>query len=386
MSKIRIPSRSLVLLTALAVGAGSGLWLGCTPKVTKRSKGGAATARADGITFVLPDKDAFSLADGDVDELLESFWYTLTPTDEACGGQEIKANEPYEQGDEVTVAGLASACAYDVTVALGKGKKAYYKAEESEAEASAALALAFVRTSAGKTAGFKEESVDVESPSDDDEADDETDDTDDTDEDGKDEDAAVTYAAVKPLLDKSCISCHAKSGSRPQSDLTTYVGAKSFAELLADYVASGRMPPPPAKLDADAKALIQKWKDGGYLEKAGDDKDDKDDKDEGEEDTVGGGSQPNRDPNIVEFRIPAGTGRNAWNTKATEIVAKVGQTVRIYNDDSRVHQLHTNGAPCGHGNAIQPGSSGDCVVTQPYSGTPLYDHGTDGQVFIRAER
>ena len=87
---------------------------------------------------------------------------------------------------------------------------------------------------------------------------------------------------------------------------------------------------------------------------------------------------------IVEFRIPPGTGRAAWNTAATTVRIKVGQTLRIFNDDSSPHQMHTNGAPCRHGNVIASGSYGDCKASRPYNGDPLYDHNTRGSFFIEA--
>lgn len=86
---------------------------------------------------------------------------------------------------------------------------------------------------------------------------------------------------------------------------------------------------------------------------------------------------PPKDPNIVEFRIKAGTGRQPWNTASEMVVAKVGQTIRIYNDDTVTHRLHTNGAPCPHGFNFGPGESMDCVVTRAFDGAargPLYDH------------
>jgi hypothetical protein len=86
---------------------------------------------------------------------------------------------------------------------------------------------------------------------------------------------------------------------------------------------------------------------------------------------------PPKDPNIVEFRIKAGTGTQPWNTANEMVVAKVGQTIRITNDDTVTHRLHTNGAPCPHGSNFGPGESMDCVVTRAFDGAargPLYDH------------
>lgn len=88
---------------------------------------------------------------------------------------------------------------------------------------------------------------------------------------------------------------------------------------------------------------------------------------------------------IKEFRIPAGTGNGAWNTAQTPIVARIGDTVRIFNDDTVTHRLHTNGRPCPHGADIRPGESRDCVIQSQFVGD-LYDHNTNGKVFIQATR
>lgn len=88
------------------------------------------------------------------------------------------------------------------------------------------------------------------------------------------------------------------------------------------------------------------------------------------------------DPNakVVEFRIKPGTGASPWNTEATPVVVKVGQTLKIVNDDTVPHQLHTGGAPCGHQpGPLKPGDSYACVISKPLELTPgaapkTYDH------------
>ncbi len=98
---------------------------------------------------------------------------------------------------------------------------------------------------------------------------------------------------------------------------------------------------------------------------------------------------PAGDPKIVEFRIKAGTAKAPWNTKETLVTAKIGQTVRIFNDDTVTHRLHTGGAPCPHGANIAPGASADCVVTKaidPGAGKPAtYDHiaGNNASFFLK---
>lgn len=81
---------------------------------------------------------------------------------------------------------------------------------------------------------------------------------------------------------------------------------------------------------------------------------------------------------IVEFRIPVGTGRMAWNTAATYVLAFVGQTIRITNDDTTAHALHTNGSPCAHEmGTMATGGQYNCVVTAEHlnpSAGDVYDH------------
>jgi hypothetical protein len=124
--------------------------------------------------------------------------------------------------------------------------------------------------------------------------------------------------------------------------------------------------PPSSPLDTAKISLFREWRDSGFPEKPK------------TSDTE------NSEAKIIEFRIKAGTGNGAWNNSETQINAKVGQIVRIINDDNVTHRFHTNGAPCPHGNDIQPGKSEDCKIGKPYSGSPLYDHNTLGKVYIRA--
>lgn len=93
---------------------------------------------------------------------------------------------------------------------------------------------------------------------------------------------------------------------------------------------------------------------------------------------------------VVEFHIADGTQGGAWNTQETPIVAKLGDTIRFYNDDSIKHRLHTFGAPCNHGPDFAPGTTWDCVVSKSFSSESegaLYDHnfGEDAAVWIEIE-
>jgi hypothetical protein len=99
---------------------------------------------------------------------------------------------------------------------------------------------------------------------------------------------------------------------------------------------------------------------------------------------------PPQDPNVVVFRIKAGTGNQPWNTADTMVTVKVGQTLRIVNDDTVTHRLHTGGAPCPHGTNFGPGASYDCVATRALdpAATPgrTYDHivGDTALFFVKA--
>ena len=92
---------------------------------------------------------------------------------------------------------------------------------------------------------------------------------------------------------------------------------------------------------------------------------------------------------IVEFHIPVGTGQRAWNTPQTVVEVKVGQTLRIYNDDSIAHYLHTPGRPCPHGTGrFNPGSFYDCQVSAEADPErdECYDHqfGPSSRFYVKA--
>ncbi len=84
--------------------------------------------------------------------------------------------------------------------------------------------------------------------------------------------------------------------------------------------------------------------------------------------------------NVVEFKIAAGTGIKNWNTEATALTLKVGQTLRITNEDDIPHRFHTLGAPCPHQpTAMVKGGSYVCELKTTVSFNPgrdpqTYDH------------
>ncbi len=83
------------------------------------------------------------------------------------------------------------------------------------------------------------------------------------------------------------------------------------------------------------------------------------------------------DPNVVEFHIRAGTGSGSWNRREEIITARVGDVLRLVNDDDVSHRLHTPGDPFPHPEAgIEPHHSADEVLLTSFEpGTkPLFDH------------
>jgi negative regulator of replication initiation len=100
---------------------------------------------------------------------------------------------------------------------------------------------------------------------------------------------------------------------------------------------------------------------------------------------------PQPEDGVVEFRIAAGTNGNAWNTQATMVMAHVGETLRLVNEDAVPHRLHTSGIPFQHpNNDLMPGQSADFVLTAAYDpmvNGALYDHdfGTESKFWITVQ-
>lgn len=92
---------------------------------------------------------------------------------------------------------------------------------------------------------------------------------------------------------------------------------------------------------------------------------------------------------LVVFTIPFGTMSGDWNTSDERVVAEVGDTLRIVNDDSVHHRVLTEGAPFPNpGAAIAPGSSADYELATPFSSDgedgPLYCaiHGPTSEFWV----
>ncbi len=82
-------------------------------------------------------------------------------------------------------------------------------------------------------------------------------------------------------------------------------------------------------------------------------------------------------PMTVVYEIPAGTGANPWNNVNQPVEVFIGQILQLKNLDSVTHQLHTGGRPCGHGQPIKSGETGNCIVKQSYvraTNGGIYDH------------
>ncbi len=95
-------------------------------------------------------------------------------------------------------------------------------------------------------------------------------------------------------------------------------------------------------------------------------------------------------PAVVEFHILKGTAGGVWNTKETIVKVKIGDTLRLVNDDTVDHRMHTNGAPCDHGDTFKPGTTYDCKIGKAFDATksgPLYDHeyGSKAEFWVLAE-
>lgn len=90
------------------------------------------------------------------------------------------------------------------------------------------------------------------------------------------------------------------------------------------------------------------------------------------------------DPNVVVFRIPAGTGRGAWNTPDKPIVARVGQTLEVHNDDSIQHWIHAGfGQFMSHPfSGINPGQSARYQIGNT-NARDLHDHNTNGAIHMQ---
>ena len=94
---------------------------------------------------------------------------------------------------------------------------------------------------------------------------------------------------------------------------------------------------------------------------------------------------------MVEFHILQGTGSGAWNSLASPLQVKVGDTLRIYNDDSTGvgKQIHAGGKPFNHAStAIPLAGFKDYLIAQAADPAidRVYNHlvGNTARFYIRA--
>ena len=88
---------------------------------------------------------------------------------------------------------------------------------------------------------------------------------------------------------------------------------------------------------------------------------------------------------LVVFEIPPGTGGGDWNTEATKVVAKVGDTLRLVNDDVMTHGLASkDGKPFpGSSGSLPPGESVELVLESAFEGWLFCSvHGQTSQFWI----
>lgn len=80
----------------------------------------------------------------------------------------------------------------------------------------------------------------------------------------------ITYNAdVKTIIDNNCVACHGAVNPNAGLSLTTYLQVKNAAEngnLIARMNNALNPMPPAAILPAQTRAVIDKWRDDGFLE------------------------------------------------------------------------------------------------------------------------
>lgn len=180
-------------------------------------------------------------------------------------------------------------------------------------------------------------------------------------DDDQDSSNNLKYSLVAELVNDKCGICHSPDGDRSFSDLTSFEGLKKYAEASGKKVENGHKQSSTKLTESEKKLLIQ-LKTATLVN----------DLEENNSDDAAGEIVDNS--NIIEFRIKAGTGDGEWNSSSESLKLKVGQTLRVYNDDSEVHALHTNGVPCDHGDDIKPGKYWNCELKTEFKGGSLYDH------------
>lgn len=103
--------------------------------------------------------------------------------------------------------------------------------------------------------------------------------------------------------------------------------------------------------------------------------------------TVGAALPTGTNSADVTFTIVSGTGTQAWNTMAAPVRVFVGQTLKINNNDSRAHRLHTGGSPFPHQDDTIPVNGSKVFTIQsahPVASEGVYEHDGGGAFYIDA--
>lgn len=348
-----------------------------------------AQSEESSLIVRIPSPAAFKMVSGNPTDFLNTYLLRVTSDQKKCEEFQRYELKDYAGADTVEIP-VDTSCSFSIRFAIGKEADgtglqngalafdAFYTTEDSlDIEPSdfekgeVEVKLHLKRTTLGQKLGFSSDWVkDDLGQGDADVPDSEIVDTDNKDDQiiSNNTGSSVTYADLKSTIDAQCASCHRPGGSRSSSDLSTFNAFKNYASNAVGRISAGTMPTSGA-LSPDLVQKFKDWQKAGFPEKSG------------------GSTTTNNstsDQKIVEFRIKSGTGNGAWNTADTQLNLKVGQVLKLINDDAVRHRFHTNNSPCPHGNDIQPGKSEDCVISREYTGAPLYDHNTLGKFYIRA--
>jgi len=226
----------------------------------------------------------------------------------------------------------------------------------------------------------------------------------------------VSYQEVKGILAANCLEgCHSKAGG-VLPEFTSEAAATKFAEHIGQSIDSGVMPPKNSDLTLDGsdRNLVAQWAAGASAASnrkafqasispqvqqpamdSGSSPANTAQNNTDASSNVGDPVAPAPNPseatlqtnsNVVAFHIRQGTGRGAWNDAAQPITLKVGQKLQVYNDDSVMHWIHTNGTPFFHPfSGIAPGQSATYNAQSAYNGGPLHDHLTYGSIFMKVQ-
>lgn len=342
------------------------------------------------LRIQVPGPSVFPMNSGAAGDYLNSYLLRVATDSNKCADAQVYELKDYNGADTVSLE-VDTSCSFKVRFAIGKENKAsnlqqgnlaldvFYTTDEpfevhasDLAKGDVSIRLHLKRTALGEKIGFSNLWAKDDLSS----VDENTDQGDSSEDQSEDQEENVTiqvnYADLKGTIDSSCASCHRPGGSRSQSDLSTYDGFKRHGATAVARIMSGSMPPRPMNpLASDVIKKFTDWQKAGFPEKSSNTQD----------------TTSNTDvQRVVEFRIRSGTGSGTWNTQNAPVNLKVGQILRIINEDTIRHRLHTDGAPCPHGNDIPPGGSEDCVISRPFTSGNLYDHNNLGRFFIRAER